>query len=109
MANAGTQDVKDVALRCRALVVIYAEGNSRAFASSLGMSPTRWNNIERSGALSKDVAFTIIKLHPEVSLDWLWRGRDDGMPRAKGEEFLAAYKKVVSSLTPKTGKRRAAS
>lgn len=109
MADAGTDKDGDVALRCRALTLIYAGGNSRAFAGLIEISPTRWNNIETGGALSKDVARTIIRKFPEISLDWLFLGRDSGLTRVKSDELLAAYRTVRASAAPVPSRKKAVS
>lgn len=98
MANAGTDDDGDVALRCRVLTRLYACDNSRAFAETIGIGHTRWNGIENTGALSKDVARRIWRRWPEVSLDWLWRGRDDALTIPRSNELLAAYVAVAAKF-----------
>ncbi len=106
MGMAGTADDDDVAIRCRALTKLYAGGNSRKFAEEIGAEPTRWNGIENSGALSKDVAFKIVHRWPEVSLDWLWRGRDDAYTPAKSEAFLKAFREAAAEVrVPQTSTR----
>lgn len=94
MGTAGDDTDADVAIRCRVLTRLYAQGNSSLFAANVGISPTRWNNIERSGALSKDVARQIYRKYPEVSLDWLVRGRDDGLTKPRSDELAAAFRAV---------------
>lgn len=98
MPSAGTTAESDVAIRCRVLTRLYAGGTSSAFAVKVGIGPTRWNNIEGSGDLSKDVAFKIVKVWPEISLDWLWRGLDSGLSLQRGEELHAAFKAVAAEL-----------
>jgi hypothetical protein len=107
MASAGTDDDDDVAIRCRVLTLLYAKGNSSAFADLIGVSPTRWNNIEGNGALSRDMARKIVRRFPEVSLDWLIRGRTDALTQAKSEELAGAFKRLVGT-TPETQKRKRA-
>jgi len=108
MANVGTDDDHDVALRCRVLTRLYAGGNSTAFADTIGISPNRWNNIENNGALSKDVAFTIVRKFPEISLDWLWRGKDDGLPRLRADELAETFRQVVRTIPAAPPKRKRA-
>ncbi len=109
MANVGTDDDEDVAIRCRVLTRLYAGGNSTAFADLVGISANRWNNIENSGALSKDATRQIVRKLPEVSIDWLWRGKDDGLPRTRIDELAAAFRQVVAEMRveAKKGKRAA--
>lgn len=98
MPSAGTTAESDVAIRCRVLTRLYAGDVSSAFADKIGIGRTRWNNIEVSGALSKDVAFKIVKAWPEVSLDWLWRGLDDALSRPRGQELHDAFKAVAAEV-----------
>ncbi len=98
MAGAGTDEDRDVALRCRVLTQLYAGGNSRVFAEKLGIGYKSWNGIENSGALSKDVARRIWRKWPQVSLDWLWRGQDQSLPQAKIDELAALYVAVVAEF-----------
>lgn len=105
MANAGTESDKDVAIRCRVLVRIYAKGISKRFAAEIGISSTRWNNIESSGALSRDVARKITNHFPEVSLDWLYRGKDDGLTRREGEDLAAAFQEIAGTAPPVENKK----
>ena len=110
MTSVGTEDDRDVAIRCRVLTRLYAGGNSTAFAETIGISPNRWNNIENNGALNKDVAFTIVRKFPEISLDWLWLGRDDGLPRLRADELAEAFRQVVRTMpTPAPKRKRTAS
>lgn len=105
--GSGTDSDEDVAARCRALTLMYAKGKSTAFADEIGASPTRWNNIESKGALSRDIARMIVQRYPEVSLDWLYRGLDLAYTTAKAAEFRDAYIKVVSEKKADLKKRSA--
>lgn len=110
MPNAGTDSAADVALRCRALVHLYGrdetgEPNAKWFAEGkIGISDTRWGNILKSGALSRDVARQIYLALPEITLDWLYRGSDAGMPRVLSDELMRAYKAVLTERRPKKGR-----
>ncbi len=110
MPTAGTDSEADVATRCRALVRIYGKDddgkpNSTLFAEEVvHVGYTRWHNIEQSGKLSRNMARHIYTALPEVTLDWLYRGRDDGMTRQLSAEFLAAYREEVAASRPKKGK-----
>lgn len=97
----GTDEDDDVAVRCRVLTRVYAGGNSSAFADMIDISPTRWNNIERGGALSKDVARKIVRKFPEMSLDWLWRGLDTGLTRQMSKELSDAFRQIMAEDNPK--------
>lgn len=109
MANAGSDNDKDVALRCRVLTRLYGKGSSQKFADEIGVGLTRWSNIENSGKLSLDMARRIIRKWPKVSLDWLWRGLDDGLSHQNSEELSQLYREVLAerrpSRTPKKAKR----
>jgi hypothetical protein len=70
----------EVAARLRHLWRALEYPTSAAFAAAIGASPTRWNNIENSGSLSREIAFKIVQKFPGVTTDYLWFGRMDGMP-----------------------------
>jgi hypothetical protein len=70
----------EVAARMRHLWRALEYPTSAAFAAAIGASPTRWNNIENSGSLSREIAFRIVQKFPGVTTDYLWFGRMDGMP-----------------------------
>jgi DNA-binding XRE family transcriptional regulator len=70
----------EVAARMRHLWRALEFPTSAAFAAAIGASPTRWNNIENGGSLSREIAFKIVQKFPGVTTDYLWFGRMDGMP-----------------------------
>jgi DNA-binding XRE family transcriptional regulator len=53
---------------------------SAAFAHHLGVSPSRLNNVERGTPLSIDLAKTICRRVPGMSLDWLYHGNPAALP-----------------------------
>jgi transcriptional regulator with XRE-family HTH domain len=61
--------------------------NQTAFAARLGLSQSRWNNFERGLPLSKEVAFAIVRRFPDLTLDWLWLGRVDGLTLKRQREL----------------------
>ena len=66
----------------RRLVVIrtYAAGSNQAeFARRLGISPTRWNNIERGFPLTLKLAFLLIKTVPGLTIEYITHGALDRM------------------------------
>jgi hypothetical protein len=69
-----------VAARLQLLRQVVSGESQTAFAARLGIETKRWNNFERGSPLSKEVAFAIVRKFPNVTLDWLWLGRPDGMP-----------------------------
>lgn len=101
MAQAGTDTDEDTALRCRALTKLYAGGKSKVFAEDMiGIGRTRWNNIEKSGLVPRDVQRRITRKFPEVSLDWLLRGKDDALTSTRAREFLEAFEAVRREWLP---------
>lgn len=68
-----------------------------AFAALLGMSPPRWNNVEKGLPLSRDIAFRLVQTIPGLTLDWLYFGKPDGLPL----ELL----RRLGELPANTGKR----
>lgn len=54
-------------------------GASARMAKRLGIKQPRWHNILSGSRLSLDVALQIVQRIPGVSLDWLYRGRPEGL------------------------------
>lgn len=52
---------------------------SASFAKHLDVSPSRLNNVERGKPLGIDMAKTICRKVPGVTLDWLYHGNRAGM------------------------------
>lgn len=52
---------------------------SAGFAAYLGVSASRLNNVERGTPLSIDLAKTICRRVPGMSLDWLYHGNPAGL------------------------------
>ncbi len=77
----------EVADRMRHLWRALEFPTSAAFAAAIGVTPTRWNNVENSGSLSKEIAFKIVQKFPGVTTDYLWLGRMDGMPLQRARQL----------------------
>jgi hypothetical protein len=75
---------------------LIAGDSQMAFAVRLGIQANRWNNLERGFPLSKDVALKIVQTFPDITLDWLFLGRTEGLTqrRARELEELAAHEKA---------------
>jgi hypothetical protein len=54
-------------------------GASARMAKRLGIKQPRWHNFLAGKRLSLDVALQIVQRIPGVSLDWLYRGRPEGL------------------------------
>lgn len=92
-----------VSERLRLLRLVKSEGASQtAFAATLKIETKRWNNLERGYPLSKEIAFTIVRRFPDVTTDWLWFGREDGLPVKLQRELAEAGK----ASTPPAGRSR---
>lgn len=86
-----------VAARLRLLRQVVAGGNQTAFAARLGIEVKRWNNFERGSPLSKEVAILIVQKFPDITLDWLFLGRSDGLTVKRQRELEQAGN---SGITP---------
>lgn len=49
------------------------------FAEELGIEYARWNNFERGYPLPAPIALELCRKFPGLTLDWLYRGRLEGM------------------------------
>ncbi len=97
MGNHRPDSNEAVAARLRLLRQVVSGESQTAFAARLGVETKRWNNFERSSPLSKEVAFLIVRKFPNVTLDWLWLGRPDGMPVRFQRELEEAGKATTSA------------
>ena len=57
----------------------YGYETTTALAHALGVSVQRVSNVENGKPLGRDLAFLIVKKHPEVTVDWLWNGANHGL------------------------------
>jgi hypothetical protein len=104
MRNHRPDSKEAVAERLKLLRLVVSGENQTAFAARLGVEVKRWNNFERGSPLSKEVAFLIVKKFPNVTLDWLWLGRSDGMPvRFQRELDEAGNGTTLAGTRSKTG------
>ena len=69
------------ARRLREAMGFNERGAQLAFANFLGVDRGRWNNVECGAPLSKEMALRIVRKFPGVTLDWLFLGRTEGLPR----------------------------
>ncbi|WP_316196313.1 MULTISPECIES: helix-turn-helix transcriptional regulator [unclassified Bradyrhizobium] len=86
-----------VAGRLRLLRKVVSGENQTAFAARIGIEPKRWNNFERGSPLSKEVAILLVQKFPDITLDWLFLGRSDGLTVKRQRELEEAGK---SGMTP---------
>lgn len=80
MADEDPESNEAVGERLRQLRHSYGFAKSSGFAAFLGVSPTRWSNFERGLPLSRDMASRLVQRIPGLTLDWLYRGRPEGLP-----------------------------
>lgn len=90
------------AWRLKCLRKAVSGDNQTAFAARLGIEPNRWNNMERGSALSKDVAFMIVREFPDITLDWLFRGLDDHLTVRRQRELAEAGNALTSAGRSRT-------
>lgn len=70
------------ALRIRQLRAAEGFPTATAFANKIGITPSRLSNLENGLPLSIDVAHKIAAKIHGVSLDWLYYGKEDALPKA---------------------------
>lgn len=88
------EDPEAVKVRLKALVHHYADGNRTQFAEDINVEYKALHAAMQSGALSKVIAFRIIRKYPPLSLDWLWRGDTDNQAPALTRQLEAAIRAV---------------
>lgn len=62
----------------------------------MGFEVKRWNNFERGLPLGKEAAFQLVQKIPGLTLDWLFLGKEDGLPVKLQRELLEAEKASTS-------------
>src|SRR5579862_1095654 len=87
----------DVSERLIALRIVVAGENQTRFAAQLGFEIKRWNNFERGLPLSKDAAIQLVTKIPGLTLDWLFLGKEDGLPIKLHRELVEAGKAMTST------------
>jgi hypothetical protein len=87
-----------VSQRLKLLRTAIARQNQTQFAARLGIGVARWNMMENSGQLSKQVAFLLVRNFPGLTLDWLFLGNAGGLPVILQRELDAAG----ASIAPPT-------
>ena len=64
--------------------------SAKEFAQKLGVSQSRYGNIEAGSSLSIQIAQSIIRVVPGCSLDWLYNGVENGLSVYLRERLRAA-------------------
>lgn len=83
-----TEDpISRIPQRLQLLRKMIAGESQTAFAAKLGIDVKRWNNFERGSPLSKEVAILIVRTFPDITLDWLFLGRTDGLTQKRQREL----------------------
>lgn len=68
--------------RARRIREYHEYDTQAAFAAWLGISPTRWNNYEKSGMrFGRDIVEKLLHCTPGLTGDWLERGDRRGLSR----------------------------
>ena len=87
----------DVAQRLSTLRRVISGESQTAFAARIGVEVKRWNNFERGLPLSKEIAITLVRKIPGLTLDWLYLGVESGLPIALQRELAEAAKGLTSA------------
>lgn len=98
------EDNSEVAKRLRTLRYHLAGDSQTAFTTRYGIDIKRWNNFERGFSLSKEIALLLCQKIPGMSLDWLYRGKEDGLPLQLQRELVEAGKAITEAASD-TGAR----
>jgi hypothetical protein len=102
MASEHLESKEATAWRLKCLRMAVSGDNQTAFAAQLGIEANRWNNMERGSPLSKEVAFLIVRRFPDISFDWLFRGKDDHLTVKRQRELAEAGKTLTSAVRSRT-------
>jgi hypothetical protein len=73
------------------------QGSQARFAVQVGIEPRRWNNFEREYPLPRDMAVRLVRIIPGLTTDWIWLGREDGLPGRLQRELADAGKALTTA------------
>lgn len=104
MAGGRPDSNEAVSERLRLLRQVVSGESQTAFSARIGIDPKRWNNFERGMPLSKEVAILLVKKFPDVTLDWIYLGNENGLSVRRQREFAEAGK--ATTATPARSKAR---
>jgi len=101
MKRPSPSDLETAAIARRLLVLRhYVAGNDHGsqqrFAVRVGIDYKRWHNFERGLPLNRDVAIHLVRAVPGLTLDWLYLGREDGLPMKLQRDLAEAVGKAVT-------------
>jgi hypothetical protein len=72
-----------------------AHGSRAIFAARIGIEYKRWNNFERGYPIPRDMAIHLVQAIHGLTLDWIYLGREDGLPVKLQRELAEAGKGVI--------------
>ena len=87
----------EVAKRLQALRYHLAGHSQTAFAARYNIEVKRWNNFERGFSLSKEIALLLCQKIPGLTLDWLLRGVESGLPLQLQRDLVEAAKSITEA------------
>lgn len=91
------------ALRIRQLRQAEGFPTATAFANKIGITTSRLSNLENGLPLSIDVAHKIVAKVHGVSLDWLYYGKEDALPKSVLQRLAAAPETATKGRRARTG------
>lgn len=93
------QDLLSNAAVARRLIAVrqtVAGDNQSKFAAEMGIEVGTWNASERTGNLSRKNAVLLCTKIPGLTLDWLYRGVEDGLPVGLHRSLAAVETNLTS-------------
>ncbi|MCU1293062.1 MAG: family transcriptional regulator [Bryobacterales bacterium] len=101
MASGRADSNEAIAERLRLLRTVVSGESQTAFSAWIDIEPKRWNNFERGMPLSKEVALLLVRKIPDITLDWLFLGNENGLSVRRQREFAEAGKATMSASRSK--------
>jgi transcriptional regulator with XRE-family HTH domain len=102
----------DVAKRLRLLRAAEGGHKSKVFALRMGFSGPQYSNYENGVPLSKPAAIQLATRIPGLTIDWLYMGREEGLPVALRQRLHQAKEALEaeenSPKAPSSSPRKAA-
>ena len=95
----------DLAERLQIIRIYSGSPNQTAFAARFGFEIKSWNNYERGFSLPSWAAIQLVQKFPGLTLDWIYLGKEDGLPGRLRAELAEAAEMLTTSAGETARKR----
>jgi hypothetical protein len=78
----------------------HGHGGQTSFARFLGISPQRWNNVEKGATLGTDLARLLVSKCPGLDWGWLYSGSRGGLSVSMDQRLNAPSERLKVTTEP---------